>query len=869
MRLGTSLCPKVDGTTLQPVAWLRAGFVALPFVLATFVASQPWAVASERSAREREASRASRSAVQAARQETPGPQADKLELQENQKLLVTVVDENGIAVPSARLVLAQEEKPLALKGDTDYAGRREFAGMASGLYSLRVEKEGFYAVVVREVRVGEVASVEVTLNHVREFTEVVNVVYSPPSIDPVKTTASDTLSNQDIINLPYMVTRDIRYALPLMPGVLQDAYGQIHVNGSSTRQVFDQLDGFNISDPATGLFNMRVSVDALQSVEVQSSRYSAEYGKGSGGVLSLRTGMGDNRWRFSATDFVPSLQKRKGIHLNTWTPRATFSGPLRRNKAWFLEALDGEYGLNIVKELPTGADRNPTWRVSNLTKAQVNLSQANILTTSFLANRFRSEHAGLGPFSPLETTVSQTDSAYLFTLKDQYLFSGGTLLEAGVGVSEFHEAIQPRGTQPYVISPEGTSGNYYATADGHAGRLQGIVNLFLPPWQWNGRHEFKVGLGLDRVTDRQSFERRSVSILREDGTLARRITFVGGSSFSRSNFEVSGYVQDRWSLSDRWMLEPGARLDWDEIIRDHLISPRVATSYLLSRNGDAKLVAGIGIYADSANLDILTRSLTGQRIDLFYDTTGQTLVRPPVETSFQVDERALKTPRFLNCSLGLERKMPGAIYLRTQYVRKRGRDGWTFINQGGNFSGQFALRNERRDHYDALEVALRRVFRGNHVVFLSYTRSAARSTAVLNFNIDNPLFSQQAGGPLPWDTPNRVLSWGWLPLVKGFDLAYALDWRDGFPFSLVNEDQQLVGSPGTLRFPTYFSLNVHVERRFRLMGFQWALRAGLDNLTNRHNPFAVNNNVDSPYFLTFGGVQNLAFTGRIRFLGRK
>jgi hypothetical protein len=791
----------------------------------------------------------------------------------NAELVITVADENGLVVSSARLILTEQKTQAAIKGETDYAGRHRFTGLPPGLYSLRVEKEGFYVVMVREVHVGETESLEVTLNHTQEYVESVNVVYSPPAIDPAKTSASATLDTREVINLPYTVTRDIRYALPLLPGVLQDAYGQVHVDGSATRQVFDQLDGFNVSDPASGLFNLRVSVDALRSVEVQSSRYPVEYGKGSGGIVSLRTGMGDDRYRLSATDFIPTVQGRKGLHINTWTPRATFSGPLRKGRAWFLEALDGEYNLDVVKELPAGADQNPSWRVSNLSKAQVNLTSSNILTTSFLVNGYRSDHAGLSPFDPLETTVNRRESAYLFTAKDQVLLPMGLLLEVGLGVSRFHSGFRPQGQQTYVITPDGTSGNFFETADGHTGRLQGIVNIFLPPLYWSGRHELKLGVDVDRLTDRQSFERRPVTVLRQDGTLSRQISFSGGPGFTRNNFEVSGYAQDRWHLSDRWLVEPGLRFDWDEIVRDFLLSPRLASTFLLSPRSETKLAAGVGVYNDPANLDILTRPLTGQRTDLFYDPTGQELVRPPAESEFRIDERELKVPRFLNWSVGLEQKMPGSIYLRAQFVQKRGRDGWTFINEGaaqsGDFSGRFVLTSERRDRYDAFEVSLRRTFRGNHVLFASYTRSAARSNAVLNFSLDNLVFSQQAGGPLAWDAPNRVLSWGWLPLPRRFTLAYSLDWRDGFPFTLVNQDQQLVGLPGSQRFPAYFSLNLQLERRFRLFGFLWALRGGFDNITNRQNPFAVNNNVDSPHFLTFSAIQGRAFTGRIRFLGRK
>jgi hypothetical protein len=420
-----------------------------------------------------------------------------------------------------------------------------------------------------------------------------------------------------------------------------------------------------------------------------------------------------------------------------------------------------------------------------------------------------------------------------------------------------------------VISPEQDSGNYFETVDGRAGRVQGIANIFLPPRNWQGRHEFKIGVDLDLITDRQSYERRPIEIVREDGTLSQEITFQNGAPFTKDNFESTGYAQDRWSLSDRLLLEPGMRFDWDDVIRDFLVSPRLASSYLLSRSGDTKLSGGVGLYGDATNLDTLTRSLSGQRTDFFYDLTGQTLLQPPVVTSFAVDERVLKIPRFTHWSLGVERKMPHSIYLQLQFLEKRGRDGWTFVNQGSGLSGNFRLEGLKQDRYDSVEISTRHTFQGNHVFFASYTRSKAHSNAVFDFSIDSLLFSPQAGGPLPWDTPNRLLSWGWMPLPWKFGIAYSLDWRDGFPFSLVNQDQQLVSAPDSRRFPQYFSLDLQLERRIRLFGFLWALRAGFNDVTNRSNPTAVNNNVDSPDFLTYGGITGRALTARIRLLGRK
>ena len=797
------------------------------------------------------------------------PQLPGSEQPAGQDLLVTVLDENGVAVPSAQLTLTEQVTSIAQKAGTDYAGRSQFTKLVAGLYSLRVEKVGFYEFNSSDVRVSEASSLEVTLNHTQEYTESVNVVYSPPAIDPQKTSSSASLSSQDIIDLPFNVGRDIRYALPLLPGVLQDGFGQLHVAGANSAQVADQLDGFNIADPATGLFNVRVSVDSIQSAEVQSGRYSPEYGKGSGGVVSLRTMMGDDHFRFLATNFIPSVQDWMGLHFRTWTPRLTFSGPLRKNRAWFMNAVNGEYDLNLVKGLPANADRGTAWRASDLSKAQVNLTPSHILTTTFLLNQFRSDHLGLSVFMPLATTLDERDSAYLLTVKDQYFFPGGTLLEVGGAAAKYRDALLPLGTSQYVNRVGQYSGNYFETTDGHASRTQGIANLFLPPRTWYGRHEIKFGVDLDSITDRQAYRRQPVEFERQNGTLAQEITFQGGAPFTRENFETSGYIRDHWSLSDRLLIVPGVRFDWDEVVRDSMISPRLAFSYLLDRGGETKLTGGVGAYGDATNLDLLTRSLGGERTDFFYNLAGQALVQPPVMTSFADNERALRMPRFTNWSLGIERRMPHSIYLQLQLLDKRGRDGWAFVRQGSGFDGDFLLEGVERDRYDSLEISARHAFKGGHVFFASYTRARALSNAVMNFSIDSLLFSPQAGGPLPWDTPDRFLSSGWTPLPGKFSLGYSLDWRDGFPFSLVNQDEQLVGAPDSVRYPKYFSLDLQLERRIPMFGFVWALRAGFNDITNRANPTAVNNNVDSPDFLTYGGIQGRALTARVRFLGRK
>jgi hypothetical protein len=60
-----------------------------------------------------------------------------------------------------------------------------------------------------------------------------------------------------------------------------------------------------------------------------------------------------------------------------------------------------------------------------------------------------------------------------------------------------------------------------------------------------------------------------------------------------------------------------------------------------------------------------------------------------------------------------------------------------------------------------------------------------------------------------------------------------------------------------------------VERRFIFRGYRFALRGGVNNLTNSRNPTAVNSTLGSPQFLQFLGDEGRHFEFRLRFFGKK
>ena len=268
----------------------------------------------------------------------------------------------------------------------------------------------------------------------------------------------------------------------------------------------------------------------------------------------------------------------------------------------------------------------------------MNLAQNNNLTVGLLVNSLFSPHSGLDPLDPISTTQRYSTNAYMFTAKDQHLFQNGMLLEAGVATSSFYTSVRAHGrpnlrrqlpTEPAAITT--------SPITARAGAPRRSATSSCRP---STRRE-STSSSWALISIASTIIRNTTGILTwwnaHDGTLSRSVSFTNAPPFTRYDAEASGYAQDRWSITPRWLLEPGVRFDADQIVRGVAASPRLASTFLLKRNGDSKISWGIGVYRDPSNLDILTRSLTGTRTDYFYDATGTNLLQPPVLSTFTIN----------------------------------------------------------------------------------------------------------------------------------------------------------------------------------------------------------------------------------------
>jgi hypothetical protein len=808
----------------------------------------------------------------------------RLAAQEKLAIAGSVVDENGAPVRNARITAASagspENQPAGRAAISDPAGVFVLEVPAQGNYRIQAEREGFFVFTNPSLTLDENMRLEIHMSHLKELAESVDVHFSPPVIDPSQTSDTKRLDNEQILNVPYPASQDYRNAFALMPGALLDSTGQIHFNGGNTNETNYLLNGFEVSDPASGGLNARLNVDTVQMIEWDGSRFSPDKGKGSGGTVDIKTEMGDNHWRFEGTNFFPGFGTQSGFYLNHWSPRVKVSGPIRKDRAWFHNAFDTYYTVSTVAGLPGGQNRYSGLITSDLTRAQWNVTDSQILTFSFLANIGDNNRYGLSFLDPVETTLNQRSALYIGTIKDQWMVAGG-LVEFGFAQTSSYLRSSPRGNQPYVITPFGASGNYFEDQTTRTGREEWLVNDFLGPVRGYGTHQIQVGVDVEHTGLDQTIDRHEYTTVRADGSLVRDVTFLGSPEQFKNNVEAYGYALDRWNPVAGLTLEGGFRTQWDQYTGGSPFAPRLSAAWSPKWSGGAKFSAGWGVFYDAITLNMLALSQEQDSISTYYGTNGA-VTQGPVETRFVLNPQDLRLPRFALSSFSAERKLALGIYGQMNLISREGSRGFTFEETLTTPSTNlYVLDNIQRQRYRAAEFSFRRSFLSRYEWFASYTRSEARANAVINYTVENPIFTSQAGGPLPWDAPNRLLAWAWGPVEKNWfprllqpligetDAQILVDYRTGFPFSVTDETGDIIGQPDGSRFPSYGTVNLALERRFPFRGYMWAFRVAMVNVLNRADPNVVNSDINSPQFLTYQPGQARAFNVRVRLLGRK
>src|SRR5262245_50625157 len=237
----------------------------------------------------------------------------------------TVFDQTGAVLPGANVTVTNAGTGFMRETVSSETGDYRLLGLQPGTYELSVQFSGFS----RFVRSGLVLQVDQNPRidvhlQVGSPTENVLVTAQTPLLQSEQSSVGAVVDRQKIVDLPLNGRNFVQLAT-LMPGVntgdRTDGLGpggSISIAGARPEQNSFLLDGTINSDQFNNLLNFRPSIDIIQEFKIQTSNYSAEFGKGAGGQINLVTKSGTNDFHGTAYEFNRNnaVQARNLFDLN-------------------------------------------------------------------------------------------------------------------------------------------------------------------------------------------------------------------------------------------------------------------------------------------------------------------------------------------------------------------------------------------------------------------------------------------------------------------------------------------------------------------------------------------------------------------------
>src|SRR5262249_36406113 len=162
------------------------------------------------------------------------------------------------------------------------------------------------------------SNLEVTANEVRDLgkiplslgalTEQVTVTASTTSIQTASAENSKLIDNAQLTKIT-LKGRDLFGMMVTLPGVAvtqrdttsESTIGSVRINGATNSSANFTVDGVtNLDTGSNGTSHFEPNIDSIAEMRVLTSNYQAEYGRNSGGVISIVTKGGGQEFHGSA-----------------------------------------------------------------------------------------------------------------------------------------------------------------------------------------------------------------------------------------------------------------------------------------------------------------------------------------------------------------------------------------------------------------------------------------------------------------------------------------------------------------------------------------------------------------------------------------
>jgi len=299
----------------------------------------------------------------------------------NGRINGTVSDSSGAVVPNAAVTITNTATNATRTAVTDDGGFYTVTSLPVGTYTVTVERNGFK----KANQAGNVLTADqrLTVNITLEAGNVTETVeVTTAAGETVNTTSGEVarvVDSRQVQNLA-LNGRNYMQLVTLIPGAVildEDQLGlttslsisQAAINGNRPNYNNLTVDGGSNMDSGSNNSQINnVGVDFIQEVKIQTSNFSAEYGRNSGAAINVVTRGGTNDYHGAAYEFLRNDKldarnakspKRGKLRFNNfgWN----FNGPIVKDKLFFFGGQEYKYirqdAAPVQRNMPTRAER--------------------------------------------------------------------------------------------------------------------------------------------------------------------------------------------------------------------------------------------------------------------------------------------------------------------------------------------------------------------------------------------------------------------------------------------------------------------------------------------------------------------------------
>ena len=301
----------------------------------------------------------------------------------NATVVGTVTDQSGAVVGNANVTSREVTTNASRTTTTNTSGNFVFANLPPGTYDVTAEAQGFSKATQSAIRVDVNSTVRADFTlQPGAVTQTVEVTGTAPLLQTDRADVGLKIDREIVTNLPQGGSHNFQGLINLVPGstrahrehsVFFNAQDSLRYEVNGQPGVFSgvQIEGVDDNE-RTGLLQIYIPPqEAIQTVDVTTSNYAAEFGRAGGALTNVQLKSGTNNFHGSAYEFnrISALQAKGYFDRPPAViPRTTYNyyggtigGPIIHNKTFFffdiLRVADHR-GFFSNFTVPTDAFRN-------------------------------------------------------------------------------------------------------------------------------------------------------------------------------------------------------------------------------------------------------------------------------------------------------------------------------------------------------------------------------------------------------------------------------------------------------------------------------------------------------------------------------